>query len=121
MAATMTPERLSIMAGVLVAIAATVPRYVVGGYQGQLVLILMAFVAVATVAAAAWRMLDHGARRRLPALLNRLLAMLLLGGGAVALWQLGRGRFDGLLWLSHGATLGLLLHAVVLGWRRRHS
>lgn len=119
MAATMTPERLSIMTGVLVAIAATLPRYIVEGHRGQLLLIALAFVAVAAVAMAAWRMLGHAARRRLPALLTRLLAMLLLGGVLVAVWQWFQGGIDGLLLLSHGATVGLLLHAVLVGWRRR--
>lgn len=118
MAASMTPERLSIMVGVLAAIVATLPRYIAGGYQGQLVLIVLAFVAVTVVSVAAWRMLSQASRRRLPALLARLLGMLLLGAVVVALWQLIQGGIDGLLLLSHGATVGLLLHALLMGWRR---
>lgn len=120
MAASMTPERLSIMVGVLAAIVATLPRYIAGGHQGQLILILLAFAAIAVVSVAAWRMLSHEARRRLPALLARLLLMLLLGAVTVGLWQLLQsGGIDGLLLLSHGATVGLLLHALLVGWRRR--
>nr|WP_297457262.1 hypothetical protein [uncultured Halomonas sp.] len=118
MAASMTPERLSIMIGVLAAIVATLPRYIVGGHQGQLALIALAFVAVAVVSVAAFRMLSHAARRRLPALLARLLGTLVLGGVIVASWQWIQGDVDGLLLLSHGATVGLLLHALLAGWRR---
>ena len=120
MTASMTPERLSIMVGVLAAIAATLPRYVAGADQGRLVLILLAFAAVAIVAAVSWRMLAQPARRRLPGLLARLTIMLPLGCLLVALWQwVDQGRVAPLLLLSHGVTLGLLLHALTVGWRRR--
>lgn len=119
MAVTTTPERLSVMAGVLAAIAATLPRYMAADDQGRLTLILMAFVVVMLVAVVSWRTLAHQARRRVPGLLGRLLIMLLLGGGLMALWQAWRGDVDPLLLLSHGATLGLLLHALTIGWQRR--
>lgn len=122
MAASMTPERLSIMIGVLAVIAATLPRYIVGGDQGRLMLILLGFGAIAIVAAAAWRMLTHEARRRLPGLLGRLMAMLSLGCVVVALWQwFDKGWLAPLLLLSHGVTLGLLLHAIAVGWRRKDA
>ncbi|SHE89959.1 hypothetical protein SAMN02745148_01377 [Modicisalibacter ilicicola DSM 19980] len=119
MATPATPERLSVMAGVLVAILATLPRYLVNGHQGRLILILLAFVAVATVAFLSWRMLATEQRRRVPGLLTRLTIMLLLGGVLVALWQLFTSGLNELLLLSHGATLGLLLHALSMGWRQR--
>lgn len=62
MAASMTPERLSIMIGVLAVIGATLPRYIVGGYQGRLTLILMAFAVVLIVAMASWRLCRLGWR-----------------------------------------------------------
>ena len=121
MAVSATPERLSVMTGVLAAILATVPRYVVNGNQGRLILILLAFAAVATVTGLSWRLLSREARRRFPGLLARLVAMLLLGIGLVALWQLFTNGLDGLLLLSHGATLGLLLHALAMGMRQRSA
>lgn len=122
MAASMTPERLSIMVGVLAVIVATLPRYITGGDQGRLTLILLAFAVVAIVAVASWRMLTHRARRRVPGLLGRLVLMLLLGGVLIALWQVFSGGLSSLwLLLSHGATLGLLLHALTVGWQRRNT
>lgn len=113
-----TPERLSIMVGVLAAIAATLPRYMAGGHQGRLTLILIAFVVILIVAGVSWRMLAPQAQRRLNGLLGRLLIMLLLGGVLIALWQFFMGGLNPLLMLSHGATLGLLLHALTVGWQR---
>lgn len=106
------------MIGVIAAIVATTPRYIHGGHQGRLVLILVACLAVIIVAFASWRMLRREARRRLPPLLARLLGMLLLGGLLTAFWQIFHDDFNGLLLLSHGATLGLLMHALWVGWRR---
>ena len=120
MTATMTPERLSTLIGVLAAIAATLPRYMYGAVdQGRLLLILMAFAVVAIVAGIAWRMLIPSARKRLPGLLARLGFNLLLGCVLVAVWQwFDHGGVMLLLLLSHGATFGLLIHAVTVGWRR---
>lgn len=116
-----TVERLSVMIGVIATIAATVPRYIRGEHEGRLVLILVACLVVAIVALASWRMLRREARRRLPALLGRLLIMFLLGGLLTALWQMLHDGLDGLLLLSHGATLGLLIHALLVGWRPREA
>lgn len=121
MATSMTPERLSVMVGVLVAILATLPRYLVYGNQGRLTLILIAFVAIAAVAVFAWRMLTVEARRQVPKLLGRLAIMLLLGVLLVALWQVFTSGLDKLLLLSHGATLGLLIHALAMGLQQRNA
>lgn len=120
---TMTPERLSVMVGVLAAMLATLPRYVVVGDQNRLWLILFAFIVVAAVVVISARMLPERGRRRLPGLLGRLLVMLPLGCVIVALWQwFEQGMLLPLLLLSHGVTVGLLLHALTVGWRRsRHS
>lgn len=123
MTTSMTPERLSTLIGVLMAIAATLPRYVYGAVdQGRLVLILMAFGVVAIVAGIAWRLLARSARQRLPGLLARLLINVLLGCLLVTLWQwYEHGTIAPLLLLSHGATFGLLIHALTVGWRRRSA
>ncbi|WP_227369594.1 hypothetical protein [Halomonas sp. M20] len=117
----MTPERLSVMVGVLLAILATLPRYLASGNQGRLTLILIAFAAIAVVAVFAWRMLAVEARRRLPRLLGRLALMLLLGLLLVALWQVLLSSVNELLLLSHGATLGLLIHALAMGLQQRSA
>ncbi|MGC3875143.1 hypothetical protein ACPF7Z_17980 [Halomonas sp. GXIMD04776] len=121
MAASMTPERLSVMIGVLVAILATLPRYLVYGHQERLILILMAFVAIAAVIIFTWRRLPSEARQPVPRLLGRLAAMVLLGMALVVLWQVFTSGVNGLLLLSHGATLGLLLHALAMGVQQRNA
>lgn len=115
---TPTAERLSLLLGLIVLMLATVPRYLAGDYGNRLSLILLALAVVAAVAVLNWRLLPAGERGRLPPLLARfgiaLVAGLALMGGWHALftawisWQ---------LLLAHGATLGLLLHAVWLWWR----
>nr|WP_298372468.1 hypothetical protein [uncultured Halomonas sp.] len=121
MTTAMTPERLSVMVGVLLAILATLPRYLVNGNQGRLTLILIAFAAIAVVAVFAWRMLTVEARRRVPRLLGRLAVMVLLGILLVALWQVFTSGLNELLLLSHGATLGLLIHALGMGMQQRNA
>nr|WP_299240949.1 hypothetical protein [uncultured Halomonas sp.] len=121
MMTTMTPERLSVMVGVLVAILATLPRYLAYGNQGRLILILIAFAAIAVVAVFAWRMLSVEARRRVPGLLGRLALMVLLGLLLVALWQVFTSGLNERLLLSHGATLGLLIHALGMGLQQRNA
>jgi hypothetical protein len=118
MTATPTAERLSLIAGLLVLMLATVPRYLAGGHDNRLNLIMLAIAVMAVVAVLNWRMLDTSERARLPALGKRLgislLAGLVLMGGWHALftawisWQ---------LLIAHGATLGLLMHALSLWWR----
>ncbi|MBB3140741.1 hypothetical protein [Halomonas organivorans] len=118
MGATSSPERLSLLVGLAVMMAATLPRYLAGGHQTRLTLIVMAIVAVLGVALAQWRLLAAEARVRLPALLRRLLACLALGLVAMAAWQLAVAGWGGwVLLASHGTTLGLLLHAVGLWWK----
>ncbi len=115
---TPTAERLSLLLGLIVLMLATVPRYLAGDHGNRLSLILLALAVVAAVAVLNWRLLPASERGRLPTLMARfgiaLVAGLALMGGWHALftawisWQ---------LLLAHGATLGLLLHAVWLWWR----
>ncbi|MBA2777315.1 hypothetical protein [Billgrantia kenyensis] len=118
MTATPTAERLSLIAGLLVLMLATVPRYLAGGHDNRFNLIMLAIAVMAVVAVLNWRMLNASERARLPGLGKRLgislLAGLVLMGGWHALftawisWQ---------LLIAHGATLGLLMHALSLWWR----
>ncbi|SDF98333.1 hypothetical protein SAMN05216571_103278 [Onishia taeanensis] len=114
-----TPERFSVMTGLILVMLASLPRYALEGHETRLTLLLMAAGVVAVAASFHWRMLEGSARRQLPGLLKRLLACLLGGGLAIAVWQLiSLGGVDAILLLSHGAALGLLIHVVSLLWRR---
>ena len=87
MGATSSPERLSLLVGLAVMMAATLPRYLIGGHQTRLILLAFAIVAVLGVALAQWRLLAAEARARLPALLRRLVVFLVVGLVAMAVWQ----------------------------------
>ena len=115
MGASPTPERLSLVLGLALLMLATIPRYLVGGHDSRLNLILLVLAVVAAVAVVQWRLLEAEARRRLPRLLGRL-------GGCLAAGLAGMGLYHALftdfigweLLMAHGATLGLLLHALSL-------
>ncbi len=118
MGATSSPERLSLLVGLSVMMAATLPRYLIGGHQTRLILLGFAVVAVVGVALAQWRLLAAEARTRLPALLRRLRVCLAAGLVAMAAWQgLVAGWGGWALLASHGTTLGLLVHALTI-WLR---
>ncbi|PMR70776.1 hypothetical protein [Halomonas heilongjiangensis] len=122
MGANPTPERLSLMLGLVLLMLATVPRFLVGGHETRLSLILIAVVAVAAVAFIHWRMLAGDARRRLPGLLGRLGLSLLAGLAGMGAWHaLFTDWIGWQLLLAHGATLGLLLHALWLWWRAERA
>lgn len=113
-----SPERISLGAGLCGIMLATLPRYVEGGHDTRLTLVLMATAAIALVMIIQWRWLPREGKQRLPMLLARLLGLLALGVGLSLVWYGTTGFGSG--WpvsVSHGATLGLLLYAVTL-WRR---
>jgi hypothetical protein len=110
-----TPERLSMMLGLLLLMLSTIPRYLVGGHDNRFNLILIALVAVAGVAAVHWRLLEAEARLRLPRLMGRLGACMVVGLAGMGLWHALFTDFIGWeLLIAHGATLGLLLYALWL-------
>ncbi|WP_224417213.1 MULTISPECIES: hypothetical protein [unclassified Modicisalibacter] len=116
----MTPERVSVMVGVAIALLATLPRYLhAAGQSDRLWLLTGALVVVLVGALLSWRVLEAPARRRLPGLLTSLALRLVLGLALVAIWQWSQGGVDRLMVLSHGTALGLLGHALLVGWRRR--
>jgi len=121
----MTAERVSILSGILIAMLATLVRYIANGVQpGRLILLCIAAVVVLGAALASWRLLDEAARQRFPALLGRMGIAMASSLLVIAVWQGiqgGLASFDGLAVLSHGTALGLLIHALAVGWRRRRA
>ncbi|MCH4565034.1 hypothetical protein MKP05_18200 [Halomonas sp. EGI 63088] len=122
MAAHPTPERLSLLLGLAVLMLATVPRFLAGGHETRLTLILIAVAVVVGVAFLHWRMLQREARRRLPRLLGGLGLSLLAGLAGMGLWHaLFTDWISWQLLIAHGATLGLLLHALWLWWQAERA
>nr|WP_163503234.1 hypothetical protein [Halomonas socia] len=115
-------ERLTALLGVLVVMLATLPRYLDGGHETRLSLMLMASAVVTVVTLLHWRLLDSPARRRVPGLLRRLGFCLLAGLAVMAGWYALAANLTG--WqvlLSHGTTAGLLMHVLSLWWRRERG
>ncbi|SFT66186.1 hypothetical protein [Halomonas saccharevitans] len=118
MGATPTAERVSLLVGLSVLMLATLPRYLAAGLETRQSLMLMALAVVAIATLLQWRMLEHEARARLPGLLRRLVLCLGAGAAGMTAWHALTSDFFGWeLVVSHGATLGLLLHALWLWWR----
>ncbi|WP_299312979.1 hypothetical protein [uncultured Halomonas sp.] len=118
MGAQPSPERISLMLGLILLMLSTIPRYLVGGHDNRLNLILIALAVVAAVAVVQWRMLEAEARTRLPDLLKRLGLCLVVGLAGMGLYHALFTDFIGWeLLIAHGATLGLLLHALLLWFR----
>jgi len=110
-----TPERLSLMLSLTLLMLSTIPRYLVGGHDNRFNLILIALLVVAGVAVTHWRMLEAEARRRLPPLMGRLGVCMVAGLVGMGLYHALFTDFIGWeLLIAHGATLGLLLHALGL-------
>lgn len=115
-------ERLATLLGLLVVMLATLPRYLTGGHETRLSLMLMACVAVMVVVLWQWRQLAQFSRQRIPALLGRLTLCLLLGLGAMTGWHAMNGGLSG--WqvpLSHGTTAGLLIYVLGVWWQREEA
>lgn len=113
-----SPERLSVMLGLLLVILATLPRYVDEGLNTRLSLLAIVFVVVAAIAIIHWRLLTSTARIQLLPLLRRLGIAVLVGLALMTVWHAFSSAWS--RWqilLSHGATLGLLLHVLGLWWK----
>lgn len=112
-----SPERISVALGLCIVMLATLPRYMAGGHETRQTLIIFALVLVAVAAAVQWRLLSAPARQRLPGLLKRLAVMLLLAMAVMGGWHaLFTDWISWQVFISHGATLGVLLHALSLWW-----
>ncbi|MDC8804759.1 hypothetical protein PRZ61_15000 [Halomonas pacifica] len=119
---TANSERLSILVGLLAVMLGTLPRYLYGGHRSQLLLLSLAAVAVALVAASHWRLLAAEARGEVPALLRRLGIGLGVGLALMGAWYApSQGWVAWPRLLSHGLTLGLLLHVMGLWWKRESA
>ena len=113
-----TPERISIGVGLCVVMLATLPRYIANDLETRQTLIGLAIVAVAVVMAISYRMLSTAARKRLPPLFKAMLLAMVAGIAIMALWHsITSDWFSWQELISHGTTLGLLLHVVNL-WRK---
>ena len=116
--APISPERISVAIGLCVLMLAALPRYLAGGHEARQVLIVAAFTLVAVAAIVQWRMLSSTARQKLPALLKRLVVMMLLGMAAMGCWHaLFTDWISWQVFISHGATLGVLMHTLSLWWK----
>ncbi|PKG49354.1 MULTISPECIES: hypothetical protein [Halomonadaceae] len=112
-----SPERISVALGLCVVMLATLPRYMAGGHETRQTLIFFALALVAFATIIQWRLLAVEARRRLPQLCKRLAVMLLLGMVVMGGWHaLFTEWISWQVFISHGATLGVLMHTVGLWW-----
>ena len=117
-----SPERISVAMGVCVIMLATLPRYMAGGHETRQTLIVIAFALISVVAIVQWRLLSVASRRRLPKLLKRLAVMLLLGTATMGGWHaLFTDWISWQVFISHGATLGVLLHTLSLWWAKERQ
>ncbi|SFU29661.1 hypothetical protein [Halomonas korlensis] len=113
-----TPERVSLLLGLGILMLSILPRYLAGGHQTRLTLIVISLSVVGVVALVQWWLLSVDDKRFLPRLLARLAIAMITGLVVMGLWHLLFS--DWTSWqrlISHGATLGLLLHALTLGWQ----
>jgi len=117
-----SPERISVAVGVCMVMLATLPRYMAGGHETRQTLIVIAFAVVSFAGIVQWRLLSVAARQRLPRLLKRLIAMLLLGAVIMGVWHaLFTDWISWQVFISHGATLGVLIHTLSLWWSRERQ
>lgn len=72
-------QRVSSAFGLCIVMLATLPRYLAGGNETRLSLIIMALVIVLVAVVVQWRMLSAAERHRLPGMCKRLAAMMVLG------------------------------------------
>ncbi|GEN22148.1 hypothetical protein [Halomonas cupida] len=115
-----SPARLSLMVGLMVVLAFTLPRYSVAGHATRETLgwIVLAVLAIASVVQ--WWFLDGSGRSRFLRLLFTLFGCLVVGMLGMIAWKtVGGGVPLGFATLSQGATAGVLLHAIVLVFARK--
>ena len=113
-----TPERISVGVGLCVVMLAALPRFIIHGLETRQTLIGLAIVAVAVVMAINYRMLNVAERKRLPKLFKAMLLAMVAGIAVMAAWHgITSDWFSWQELISHGTTLGLLLHVVNL-WRK---
>ena len=110
--------RCSLLVGLLMLMLASAPRYYLDGHDTHLIMLSFGGIAVAALAFFHWWQLASEWRANLKALIRRLAALMIGGIVIMGLWHALFGAWSGWpLLLSHGATLGLLLHALGLWWK----
>ncbi|MGM0542275.1 MAG: hypothetical protein ACQERP_00140 [Pseudomonadota bacterium] len=110
-------QRVSSAFGLCIVMLATLPRYMAGGNETRLSLIIMALVIVLAAVVVQWRMLSAAQRHRLPGMLKRLAAMMGLGVLVVGAWHaLFTDWISWQVFISHAATFGLVAHVISLWW-----
>ncbi|WP_280568903.1 hypothetical protein [Chromohalobacter sp. 296-RDG] len=109
------------MIGLLLVTLCSWPRYQLGGYDTHSGLLIMVATGLAIVIIAYWRRMAAKQRHLLPARLQWLVMSFVAGGVIMAIWHYGLAstRVGWATVLSHGATAGLLLHAISIGWCAR--
>ncbi|MAY71985.1 hypothetical protein [Halomonas litopenaei] len=115
-----SPARLSLMVGLMLVLALTLPRYQMAGLGTRETLGYIVLGVLALASLFQWRLLDGAGRSRFLRMLFTLLGCMVVGLVVMAIYStLVDGMALGLAVLSQGATAGLLLHAVVLVFSKR--
>lgn len=110
-------QRVSSAFGLCIVMLATLPRYMAGGNETRLSLIIMALVIVLVAVVVQWRMLSTAERHRLPGMCKRLAAMMGLGALVMGGWHaLFTDWISWQVFISHAATFGLVTHVISLWW-----
>lgn len=115
-----SPARLSLMVGLMLVLALTLPRYQMAGLATRETLVYIVLGVLALASLFQWRLLDGAGRSRFLRMLFTLLGCMIVALVAMVIYKLVVGGVAlGVITLSQGATAGLLLHAVVLVFSKR--
>lgn len=110
-------NKVSSALGLCVVMFATLPRYMAGGHETRLTLILLALVVVLVATIVQWRLLPRDGRQQLPGMLKRLAIMMMLGVLVMGAWHaLFTDWMSWQVFISHASTFGLVAHVVSLWW-----
>ena len=119
----LTPQRVSVLAGLAVVMVANVPRFLMSGDNTRLMLIAGFAVAITALGVYIYRQLPDVAKGEVPMLMRRLLVWMVVGLAAMAAFNFAAPMLDrvqegGLEVLVDGLTLGLVAHVISL-WMHR--
>ncbi|WP_405278780.1 hypothetical protein [Cobetia sp. Ld8] len=122
----LTPQRVSVLAGLAVVMVANIPRFLMSGENTRLMLIVGFAVAVSALGIYIYRQLSDTAKAKVPTMMRRLLVWLVVGLAAMAAFNfaapmLNRPQEGGLEVLVDGLTLGLLAHVISMWMQRRRG
>ncbi|QNI03114.1 hypothetical protein HXW73_09330 [Halomonas sp. SH5A2] len=115
-------NKVSSALGLCVVMLAALPRYMAGGHETRLTLILLALVVVLVATVLQWRLLPHDGRQQLPGMLKRLAIMMMLGVLVMGAWHaLFTDWMSWQVFISHASTFGLVAHVISLWWAAEHQ